>query len=49
MHKERKREKYSFEVANIFNYYFIKVGSNLAEQIISDINPLHIYEYLKAT
>ena len=30
----------NFEVANIFNDYFIKVESDLAEQIISDINPL---------
>ena len=28
------------EVANIFNNYIIKVGSNLAEHIISDRNPL---------
>ena len=28
------------EVANIFNNYFIKVGSNHAEHIISDRNPL---------
>ena len=37
---ENKEVSDSFEVANIFNDYFIKVGSNLAEQIISDINPL---------
>ena len=28
------------EVANIFNDYFTNVGSNLAEHIISDRNPL---------
>ena len=37
---ENKEVSDSSEVANIFNDYFIKVGSNLAEQIISDINPL---------
>ena len=37
---ENKEVSDSFEVANIFNDYFIKVGSNLAKQIISDINQL---------
>ena len=37
---ENKEISDSFEVKNIFNDYFIKFGSNLAEQIISDIIPL---------
>ena len=37
---ENKEVSDSFEVENIFNDYFIIVGSKLAEQIISDINPL---------
>ena len=37
---ENKEVSNLFKVANMFNDYFIKIGSNLAEQIISVINPL---------